>query len=372
MALLVSGRGLPRHGGRWVAHFHALALFLLLPVMLAGCEDQEQTGTTKPYAQAEAKPGAGVQVTAARANWDTGYFEAEIVAALLRELGYEVSSPAAREMSPDVFYPAVASRLVDFWANGWFPLHDAKLETALPTRGIVGDLASPVGTHGARRRAARLPRRQADRRPARHRHDERPQAPRDRRDLRPRRERQGGPHWVQPGLGLRQLHQRADRRPKAGWSSRCRATIAILFDDVVARVRQAQPVLYVTWTPELHDRRAGPRPDVTWLQAPSPPGVDTTVAGLAGCTGDPCETGFVPSSIRIVANNEFLEENPAARRLFELVQIDPQDIFEQNLRMRRGENTAADIERHAKQWIEANRAEVDRWLGEARSAAASN
>ena len=103
----------------------ALTTLLILPALLAGCSDEEQqTGTTKPYAQVEAKPGAGVRVTAARANWDSGYFEAEIVAAL----------------------PAVASRLVHFWANGWFPLQNAKLKTALPTRGIVGDLASPVGT----------------------------------------------------------------------------------------------------------------------------------------------------------------------------------------------------------------------------------
>ena len=40
--------------------------------------------------------------------------------------------------------------------------------------------------------------------------------------------------------------------------------------------------------------------------------------------------------------------------------------------MRHGENTQADIERHAKQWIQTNRAEVDRWLGEARSAAAGS
>jgi glycine betaine/proline transport system substrate-binding protein len=131
-------------------------------------------------------------------------------------------------------------------------------------------------------------------------------------------------------------------------------------------------VLYVTWTPSYMIAELVPGRDVTWLQAPSPPDTKTTVAGLAGCTGDPCETGFVPSSIRIVANNEFLKQNPAARRLFELVQIDPQDIFEQNLKMRRGENTAADIEQHAKGWIQTNRAEVDRWLGEARSAAASH
>ena len=108
---------------------------------------------------------------------------------------------------------------------------------------------------------------------------------------------------------------------------------------------------------------------MTWLQAPGPAGVDTTVAGLEGCTGDPCETGFVPSSIRIVANKDFLDENPAAGRLFELVRIDAADIFEQNLKMRRGENTAADIERHAEEWIEANQSVVDGWLGEARSAA---
>ena len=116
---------------RWPpTHSRVLAL-LPLVALLAGCPQEEQTGTTKPYAQGEAKPGAGVRVTAARANWDTGYFEAEVVAALLRELGYDVSSPAAREMSPDIFYPAVASHLVDFWANGWFPLHDAKLKTAV-------------------------------------------------------------------------------------------------------------------------------------------------------------------------------------------------------------------------------------------------
>ena len=43
-----------------------------------------------------------------------------------------------------------------------------------------------------------------------------------------------------------------------------------------------------------------------------------------------------------------------------------------NLLMRQGENTQADIERHAKQWIQTHRAEVDRWLGEARSAAAGS
>lgn len=355
---------------RW---FERPRLFVLLPLMalLAGCPLEEETGTTKPYAQAGAEPGAGVRVTAARANWDTGYFEAEIVAALLRELGYEVSPPAAREMSPDIFYPAVASRLVDFWANGWFPLQDAKLETVLPTRGIVGDLASPVGT--IVRDGALLgyfvDKRTADQHGIVTMNDlERPEIAKifD-------RDGNGKADLIGCSEGWACADHINDQITAQGWPvEQVQGDYAIMFDDLVARVRQAQPVLYVTWTPSYMVAELVPGRDVTWLQAPSPPGTTTTVANLEGCTGNPCETGFVPNSIRIVANNDFLGENPAARRLFELVRIDPRDIHKQNLRMRRGENTGADIEKHAAQWIEANRAEVDRWLDEARAAATSS
>ena len=368
--LLVSRRGRAgvQPGRKWFALSYALTLSLLLPVMLAGCTKEEQK--SKAY-EVEAKPDTGLRVTAARANWDTGYFEAEVVSALLRELGYEVSSPAEREMGPDVFYPAVASRLVDFWANGWFPLHEAKLETALPTRGIVGDLAGPVGTivpDGA------LLGYLVDK-PAADQHSIVSMSDLKRPEIAALFDRDGNGKadiigcsqgWVCAKFINEQIEAQ-------GWLvEQVQGEYATLFDDVVARVKQGQPALYATWTPSYMIAELVPGKDVTWLQAPSPAGVNTKVAGIEGCASDPCETGFVPSSIRIVANKEFLKQNPAASRLFELVKINPRDIFDQNLKMRRGENTAADIEKHAKQWIEANKAEVDRWLGEARSATTSN
>jgi glycine betaine/proline transport system substrate-binding protein len=370
MALLVSGRGRSQQDRQWLAHFHALAVFFLL-VVLAGCEDEKQTGTTKPYAQSEAKPGAGRQITAARADWDTGYFEAEIVSALLRELGYDVAPPAEREMSPDVFYPAVASRLVDFWANGWFPLHEAKMQTALPTRGIVGDLAGPVGTMV---RDGALLGYLVDK-PAADQHGIASMNDLKRPEIAGLFDRDGNGKADLIGCSqgwacAKFINEQIEAQ---GWLvEQVQGDYATMFDDVVARVKQRQPVLYVTWTPGYMTAELVPGKDVTWLQAPSPTGLDTKVAGIAGCTSDPCETGFVPSSIRIVANKEFLSQNPAASRLFELVQISPRDILDQNLRMRQGENTAANIEKHAKQWIEANKAEVDRWLSEARAAATSN
>ena len=46
-----------------------------------------------------ALPGEGVDVTAARANWSSGYFQAEMYKLLLEELGYNVSDPALRRES---------------------------------------------------------------------------------------------------------------------------------------------------------------------------------------------------------------------------------------------------------------------------------
>ena len=341
---------------------NSLGLAVLLSMLLAG----------PAHAQAEEEPGEGVRVVAARADWDTGYFEAEVVAALLRELGYTVTPPAERELGPDVFFPAAASHLVDYWANGWFPLHNAKLKTALPMRGIVGDLVTPVGTlvpDGALL-GYFVDKPSADQHGIVSMNDfTRPEiAALFDHDGNGKAELIGcNQGWACAGYIDEQIGAR-------GWLvEQVQGEYEELFDDVVAtRVGQDQPVLYATWTPSYMIAELAPGRDVTWLQAPGPDGVDTTVAGLEGCTGDPCETGFVPSSIRIVANKDFLDENPAAARLFELVRIDAQDIFEQNLRMRRGENSAADIERHAEEWIEANQSVVDGWLAEARTAATGN
>lgn len=44
-------------------------------------------------------------------------------------------------------------------------------------------------------------------------------------------------------------------------------------------------------------------------------------------------------------------------------------INAQNLRMHNGENSQADIERHANAWIKANQAKFDGWIEQARKAA---
>ncbi len=70
-----------------------------------------------------------------------------------------------------------------------------------------------------------------------------------------------------------------------------------------------------------------------------------------------------------MANKEFLTANPAAKKFFELFRIELADVSAQNTRMKDGEKSQEDIERHAREWIEANRATWEGWLAEARKAA---
>ncbi|HBN48871.1 MAG TPA: proline/glycine betaine ABC transporter substrate-binding protein ProX, partial [Thalassospira sp.] len=72
---------------------------------------------------------------------------------------------------------------------------------------------------------------------------------------------------------------------------------------------------------------------------------------------------------QIIANKAWAEENPAAAKLFAIMELSANDISAQNLRMRDGEKSAEDIDRHADAWIKANQAKFDGWLEEARKAA---
>ena len=56
--------------------------------------------TTEAAAAVNMTPGEGVSVTSGRASWSTGYVQAEIYTALLRELGYTCllyTSPSPRD-----------------------------------------------------------------------------------------------------------------------------------------------------------------------------------------------------------------------------------------------------------------------------------
>ena len=138
--------------------------------------------------------------------------------------------------------------------------------------------------------------------------------------------------------------------------------------DTIARHKQGEPIFYYTWTPYWVSGVLVPGKDVVWLQVPfsSLPGaradVDTSLP-------DGSNYGFQANTQRIIANREWAKANPAAAKLFSIMKLSNNDISAQNLRMRDGEKTAEDIERHTNAWIKANQKTFDGWLAEARKAA---
>ncbi|KFK92289.1 MULTISPECIES: glycine betaine/L-proline ABC transporter substrate-binding protein ProX [unclassified Serratia (in: enterobacteria)] len=145
---------------------------------------------------------------------------------------------------------------------------------------------------------------------------------------------------------------------------------AAIIADTITRFKEGKPVLYYTWTPYWVSDVLVPGRDVVWLQVPfsSLPGeqknVDTKLPNGANY-------GFPVNTIRIAANKAWAQANPAAAKLFSIMQLPIADVNAQNLRMHEGQASQADIQNHVNGWIKAHQATFDNWVETAAAAAKS-
>lgn len=142
---------------------------------------------------------------------------------------------------------------------------------------------------------------------------------------------------------------------------------AALMADTIARFKQDKPVLYYTWTPYWVSAVLRPGTDVVWLQVPFSSSQDGGSADTQLPNGR--NYGFLANQEQIVANRAFIEKNPAAAKLFEVMKLPIGDINAQNLRMSEGQNKQQDMERQTDGWIRVHQDIFDGWLAEARAAA---
>ena len=317
-------------------------------------------------------PGAGLSIRMARANWSTGYFQAEVYRALLEELGYEVSDPSQAELGPDIFYVGLAGGDFDFWVNSWFPNHYNFLSGELADGSLVSNHTTVVGEemHAGGLQGFMVDKATAE-----------ANGIVDLSDI--------GDNPAVAALFDTDGNGKADLFGcNDGWGCQIviNETIALngwedtieqisadysaLWLDVLARHDRGEPILTYTWTPSAYITQLVAGQDVIWVSVPNPIEGQRGAAALPAdqCPGQPCEMGFTAADILVTANNDFLTANPAAATLLEQVKIGVLDVALQNVRMDAGENSQADIVRHAHEWIEANRATIDAWLHAARTA----
>ena len=146
-----------------------------------------------------------------------------------------------------------------------------------------------------------------------------------------------------------------------------------LIADTITRQKQGKPILYYTWTPMWMANVLKVGKDVSWLQVPftSLPKEQKDLTEK-DTSFDGINLGFAVDNMQILANKEFLADNPSAKRLFESIKVPIEDINAQNQRMNEGENGVADIRRHAQEWVQNNQDLFDGWVEEARKGAAIN
>ncbi|MDJ1172979.1 glycine betaine/L-proline ABC transporter substrate-binding protein ProX [Roseofilum capinflatum] len=142
-----------------------------------------------------------------------------------------------------------------------------------------------------------------------------------------------------------------------------------LIADAITRYNQGESVLFYIWTPFWLGSVLEPGEDTIWLQVDQTdlPGEQQALTE-ADTTANGKNIGFPVDRMRILANKEFVEANPAAKKLFEVVEVPIEDISDQNNLMRQGEDTPEDIKRHAQEWIADNQELFDSWVEQALAA----
>ncbi len=316
------------------------------------------------------KPGKGIKVNPARATWTTGFFQEAIVSAGLKELGYNVKKP--KELKNPIFYQGLALGDLDYWTNGWFPMHDGQVPKGFYDKAEkIGYVVKAGGLQGYLVSKAEVDK-----------------------------------------FGIKSLDD--FKRPEvkaafdangdgkadltacpAGWQ--CEKIITHHFAtyglddhinpikvdysagmaDALARYNSGKPAFFYTWAPNWTIFKLKPGKDVTWINVPEIVPFTSqetakermTVTDVEGAISDPVKLGFVVADIRVVANKEFLAKNPAAKKFLELFALPLPDINEQNTKMQNGEKSQKNINRHAKEWIAANQEKWNGWLKAARDAA---
>ncbi|MDY7015131.1 MAG: glycine betaine/L-proline ABC transporter substrate-binding protein ProX, partial [Cyanobacteriota bacterium] len=348
-----------------------LTLIAAFSVGLTACQTAptstaESSNTGQSKEATTGMPGKGLKVRPSALSSPERLFFAEIIGIGLEKLGYDVEE--IRQLGPTLSHTAVSNGDLDFYIPHLNKSHEQFFEKGGGEQKLerVGDLLPRVLVEGYS-----IDRKTAEQHKI--------------TDLGQLKEPQIAQLFDSDGDGKANLagcdvghacEKTIDRHLKAyglqNTVEHNKGKISVLFADVLARYQQGQPVLFYTYSPSWLDYKLENGKDTVWLPVPFtalPEGQknftekDTLFEGK--------NLGFLVNQMQVVANKTFVEDNPAAKRWIEQVQIPLEDLVAQFQRIAEGEDSPQDVRRHAEEWVKNNQQQVDRWLEEAKKAASN-
>ena len=322
-------------------------------------------------------------VTMCRANWASGYVQAEIVRQVLVAGGYEVSDPSLIELGPSNAYSTMAEGTCDLWANSWYPGHFSWYENELPDGSLVADHVQAVdglfqnsGVQGYLITKAWADAEgittldQINDTPALYEALD--------TDGDGVGEILGCPEdWTCDDIIENQI-------AFAGWDNliETKAGYDALFAEFVNRVRSDEPAVIYTWTPSSYVVEMVPGVDVYWLSVEEDSVLDdSNPLELQGgenhsqgegfrdapadtCT-QPCQLGWEAADIQVSARIELLEGDPFLHSLLEQIRPSILDISILQVAQTNGDSSEAHVQQLAAEWMADNADLVAGWIAAA-------
>jgi glycine betaine/proline transport system substrate-binding protein len=365
-----------------------LALLATFALFVAACGDDDSDTE-----QTSATPGEGTNITMARADWSTGYFQAQLYKQLLEELGYGVTEPSELELGPSLAYLGMTQGDFDFWVNSWYPGHVSWWAPELPDGSLVGDNLTIIGNEmiAGGLQGFLITKSFADEHGVTHldqlHNDPDILAAFDADDQ-------------SPGNGVADIYGCTEswtcddiidsQIAFSDWTNiaQVKAGYDAMFAEATVKANAGEPMVIYTWTPSAYITELRPGDNVVWL-ATEDVLDDSNPTGLVGGEGhdqrpgqanigpdscpaaanaDNCQLGWVAADIQVTANTEWLNANPYAAELFCQVTLSVIDVSLANVdQSNAGDDATEDfIAGLAADWISDNRDQADGWLDAAR------
>ena len=313
-------------------------------------------------AAAQELPGKGIKVFPLKSSIAEETFQTLLVMKALQKLGYDVQ--AMQEVEYPTAHIAIANGDATFMADHWNPQHatfykNAGGDTKLSRKGVYSDNAAQ-GYLIDKKTAEQYGITQIGQL----------KEPKIAALFDTNGDGKADLTGCTPGWGCEtMIEHQLDAFGLRDTVTHQQGSYSALIADTIARYKAGKAILYYTWTPFWVSAQLKPGTDVLWLEVPFsalPSTQDVTDTRLPNGKN----YGFVPNRQQIVANRQWVTQNPAAGKLFELMKLSVNDINAQNNRMFLGENQPADIERHTAGWIAAHQKIFDDWIAESLAAAA--
>jgi glycine betaine/proline transport system substrate-binding protein len=314
--------------------------------------------TSFAFAQNSVLPGAGKTVRPVQQTEILGLFQVAIVNAGLEKLGYAIAP--AKTLQVALYYAAVAQGDGDFGTQTWWPAHKFAYEKAggASKMTLVGKVV-----YGATQ-GYFIDKRTAEEYKINN--IEQLKDPKIAALFTSKSGEKAGLIGCEPGWACEKI---IDYQLKAygltDTVEQVKGTASILFANITSKYKNGDRILYYTFTPLWVNSVLVDGRDVQSIAVPFtalPPG--TTDGEPHTIAPDGRNVGWEITDLKVVANNEFLAKNPAAKRWFELVTIPVADVNREAFVIHEGEKSPEAIHGHAMKWIADHQALFDGWVNQ--------